>query len=560
MLGRLKIKLKLALLLGLSALSLTAAVAVSAAIVHGKLVADREMQIQRLVEVATGIVKEWHAKEVSGALTRAEAQTGALAALRPLRYGGEEYFFIQDYRGVTVLNGPKPELEGKLRIDAKDPDGVPNVRLQIEAAKAGGGFVYYRFPRPGSTVPVQKVSYAGNFAPWEWAICTGVYVDDIEAEYHATLWRLGLAALTIILVTALITWLINRDIAGPLVKLQETMERLAAGDLELAVDGTRRRDEIGGMARTVLVFQGNAVAMHRLEAEREQMAREAEAEKKRALKALADGFESTVSGIITTVHRSATEMHGTAQSLAASTEGTRTQAHAVAHGANEATANVQTVATASDELSSSIAEISRQIGQAAALARQANDAGHGAEATVAGLSAAVDKIGEVAGLIAAIASQTNLLALNATIEAARAGEAGRGFAVVAGEVKALAAQTAQATDGIRAQIAEIQAATAQAVAAIKAIAGTIGSVDEISTSIASAVEEQSSATGEIARNVQQAAAGAREVSSNIGGVSLAVDTAGETAANVLGAADLLVRQAELLQREVGQFLATVRAA
>jgi len=559
-LGLLKIKAKLTLLLAMSALSLAAVAAVGATVVHNKMVDDRQIQTQRLVEVALGVVKSWQAKEAAGTLTRAAAQAGAIEALRPVRYGANDYFFIQNYEGKTILNDSNRALEGKVRLDAKDPDGVPNVKLQIDAAKAGGGFVYYRFPRPGSKDPVQKVSYAGGFDPWQWAVCTGVYVDDIDAEYRATLLHLGLAALGILLITAIIAFLVNRDIAGPLVNLQSTMERLAAGDLSAPIDGAERRDEIGGMARTVQVFKDNAVTMRRLESEREELAHKAEADKKRTFASLADAFEQKVSGIIGTVHQSAAQMHGTAQAMAQSAENTRGQARAVASGANEATTNVQTVATASEELSSSIADIGRQIEHASAVTRQANEEGQGAQVTVAGLSSAVEKIGEVTALIAAIAQQTNLLALNATIEAARAGEAGRGFAVVAGEVKSLATQTAQATETIRNQIADIQSETASAVSAIKNIATTIQKVDEISTSIASSVQQQNAATQEISRNVQQAASGAREVSGNIGGVSIAVDKAGETAADMLKSADSLVKQADALQSEVGQFLQSVRAA
>jgi methyl-accepting chemotaxis protein len=560
-LGRLKIKSKLALLLGLTAISLVVAMIVGASFLHTKMMSDRETQTKHLVEVALGIVQDGHAKEKAGTLTTAQAQAGAIAALRPLRYGGSEYFFIQRYDGKTMLNGPKPELEAQpSRMDVVDPDGVPNVRLQIQAAEAGGGFVYYRFPRPGSGEPVQKVSYAVGFDPWKWAICTGVYVDDIEAEYDRTLWRMVAAALSIMVITGLVGELVNRDIAGPLHKLQALMERLAKGDMSITVLGTLRRDEIGGMAKTVQVFKDNALAMRRLEAERAELTQKAEVEKKRALAALADVFEQKVSGIIETVHRSATQMHGTAQSMAQTADVTREQARAVAEGATEATANVQTVAAASEQLSSSISEIGRHILQASAVARQANEEGQRTHDTVAGLATAADKIGEVAALIAAIAQQTNLLALNATIEAARAGEAGRGFAVVAGEVKSLATQTAHATDSIRAQIGSIQAATSSTVTAIKNIAATIRTVDQISTSIASSIEEQTSATHEIARNVQQAASGAQDVSDNIGGVSLAVAKAGETATNVLQAADVLKRQADMLQQEVDQFLRTVRAA
>ena len=437
---------------------------------------------------------------------------------------------------------------------------IPYLKQQVEAAERGGGFVYYDFPRPGSTKAVRKVSYARGFDLWRWAICTGVYIDDIDNDFDALLHKLIFAGLLIIAVTWLFAYIVSRDIALPLGRLRGMMERLAAGDLDVDVRETLRRDEIGAMARTVQVFKDNALAKRRLEEEHASLARKAELEKKNALAAIADGFRRKVSGIVETVLHSATQMQGSAQAMATAAEMTRGQARAVAAGATEATVNVETVAASSEELSSTIADIGRQIKQASAVARQANEDGKRTHGTVAGLAAAADKIGEVAALIAAIAQQTNLLALNATIEAARAGEAGRGFAVVAGEVKSLATQTAQATETIRAQIAGIQGATASAVAAINGIANTVSSVDKISTSIASSVEQQTAATREIARNVQQAAAGAHEVSDNIGGVSIAVDQAGETARNVLKAADLLATQADLLQREVDQFLSTVRAA
>jgi methyl-accepting chemotaxis protein len=561
LLGRVTIKIKLALLLTIATLALVVAGVAGADVIYYKMLSDREAQTQRLVDVALGIVGAWHKREESGELTRKEAQAGAIAALRPLRYGEgasdkeRDYFFIQDYDFATILNDAKTDLE------RAGPRGtIPYVKQQVEAAQRGGGFVYYNFPRPGSTQAVRKVTYARGFETWRWAICTGVYIDDIDNEFDALRRQLIVAGLLIIAVTWLSAYVVSRDIALPLDRLQGMMERLAAGDLNVDVRETLRRDEIGAMARTVQIFKDNALAKRRLEEEHASLARKAELEKKNALAAIADGFRRKVSGIVETVLHSATEMQGSAQAMAKAAETTREQARAVAAGATEATVNVETVASSSEELSSTIADIGRQIQQASAVARQANEDGKRTHATVAGLAAAADKIGEVAALIAAIAQQTNLLALNATIEAARAGEAGRGFAVVAGEVKSLATQTAQATETIRAQIAGIQGATASAVAAINGIANTVSAVDRISTSIASSVEQQTAATREIARNVQQAADGAHEVSDNIGGVSLAVDQAGETASNVLKAADLLAAQADLLQREVDQFLSTVRAA
>ncbi len=175
---------------------------------------------------------------------------------------------------------------------------------------------------------------------------------------------------------------------------------------------------------------------------------------------------------------------------------------------------MQTVAAAAEELSSSISEISRQVGQSAEIGRKAVDEARHTNDDVQGLADAAQKIGDVVSLITDIAGQTNLLALNATIEAARAGDAGKGFAVVASEVKSLATQTAKATEEIATQIAGMQEATTSAVEAIK----RIGEIDEIATSIASAVEQQGAATQEISRNAQQAAAGTQEVNGNIGGL------------------------------------------
>jgi len=162
--------------------------------------------------------------------------------------------------------------------------------------------------------------------------------------------------------------------------------------------------------------------------------------------------------------------------------------------------------------------------------------------------------------VKSIADQTNLLALNATIEAARAGEAGKGFAVVASEVKSLANQTAKATEDIGAQITAIQAEVGQSVTAIKGIGATIQEISEISTTIAAAVEEQGAATQEIARNVQQAAAGTQEVSTNITGVTQAAGETGQAAGQVLSAAEELGRQSNVLQKQVDQFIASIRAA
>ncbi len=393
-----------------------------------------------------------------------------------------------------------------------------------------------------------------------WSLVVTVPLESALADAN----RLRDIALVVgaasILFGALCAWLFGSSLARPVIAMAEAMRRLVQGDHAVEVPALDREDEIGQMAKSVQVFKDNAVEMERLKAEQAEAERRAADEKKRLMNELADGFETSVGGIVEKVTASANEMQSTAQTLTATAEETSRQSTAVAAASEQASTNVQTVASAAEELSSSIAEISRQVAQSAEIAGQAVADAERSNRQVQGLAEAAQRIGEVVQLITDIASQTNLLALNATIEAARAGEAGKGFAVVASEVKNLANETAKATDEITGQIAGIQQATRDAVDAIQAIGETIGRINEIATTIASAVEEQGAATQEIARNVQQAAAGTQEVSSNIAGVTQAAGDTGAAASQMLAASGELARQGDVLSGEVGKFLQAVRAA
>ncbi len=367
---------------------------------------------------------------------------------------------------------------------------------------------------------------------------------------------LSLVALALGMVAA---FLIARGITRPVSGMTTVMEKLASGDLSVAIPATEQKDEVGQMARTVEVFKQSMVETERLRAEqaKEQAIRE---ERAKTIEAAVTEFEAAAKSVVGIVSSSASEMQASAESLSATAEETARQATAVAAASEQASSNVQTVATAGEELSSSISEIGRQVGQSTRITGQAVEEAERTNSKVQGLAEAALRIGDVVKLINDIAGQTNLLALNATIEAARAGEAGKGFAVVASEVKSLANQTAKATDEIGAQISSIQAATKDSVDAIQSIGRTIGEVNEIATTIAAAVEEQGAATSEIARNVQEAARGTQEVSSNIGGVTQASAATGSAASQVLSAAGELAQQAETLRTRVDTFLAKVRAA
>jgi len=353
--------------------------------------------------------------------------------------------------------------------------------------------------------------------------------------------------------------LIGGGIARPVTALTSAMKALAGGDKTVDIPSQENGDEVGDMARAVLVFKESMIQADDLAA-REREAQKRREERGRQIEALTGSFDADVSQLLQSLTKSATEMTSTASTMSKIADGTNERATAVAGAAEQASANVQTVATATEELSSSIQEISRQVAQSSNVAERAvNEANH-TDAQIQGLARAAHRIGEVVNLITDIAEQTNLLALNATIEAARAGDAGKGFAVVASEVKNLANQTAKATDEISQQIADIQAETQDAVRAIQSITSTISEMSEISSTIASAVEEQGAATSEIARNVEQASTGTQEVTSNIIEVTHSAGETGTAATQVTSVANSLNTQADHLKQQVEKFLEGVRAA
>ncbi|MGA7807086.1 methyl-accepting chemotaxis protein, partial [Bradyrhizobium sp.] len=377
--------------------------------------------------------------------------------------------------------------------------------------------------------------------------------------YDAASWMVLGIIIAAMIAGGVVGFFLVRDVSRGIQSVVRPMQALGSGDLAAEVPHRGEKTEIGAMADTLQVFKETLIAK---KAADEAAAHEAEAkiERGRRVDQITREFESMIGEIVDTVSTASMQLENSAGSLTSTANRGQQLSTVVAAASEEASANVQSVASATEELSSSVKEISRQVQESARIAGDAVGQARTTTERVSELSQAANRIGDVVELINTIAGQTNLLALNATIEAARAGEAGRGFAVVASEVKALAEQTAKATGEIGEQVAGIQAATQHSVGAIKEISGTIEKLSEISSAIAAAVEEQGVATQEISRNVQQAAQGTQQVSSNISDVQRGASETGSASSQVLSAAQSLSGDSNRLKLEVGKFLDTVRAA
>jgi methyl-accepting chemotaxis protein len=355
------------------------------------------------------------------------------------------------------------------------------------------------------------------------------------------------------------SWLIGRSITRPLNGLAGVMQRLAGGDTSARIPATNARDEIGEMARTVIVFRDNMIEREKLAATQTDASR-AQAQRNDTIALTITQFKHSVESALSKLRGASMKLEMSSSDLNKAADTMSADARTAEQRVAAASDNVTTAAGSVEELAASIGEIASQAAKSTDVAGRAVSEAQRTVTTMSELGSAATRIGEVVGLIQAIAGQTNLLALNATIEAARAGESGKGFAVVASEVKSLAGQTAKATEEIAEQIGSIQSAAADAARAIEQVNAIIREMSAIATMVAATVDQQNSAVASIAEGVSRASGEARSGAEAMSKVAGVTTDARSTASDVKDLADAVAVEAENLEAEVRQFLTNVQAA
>ncbi len=478
----------------------------------------------------------------------------------------EQLIRLAEYRGhvLSAWTAARPKVE-QLGADMSGPLSAAQDALSGSFDQTRqtvyGAFLAGKAPAMAAqdwfTEATKAIDSVGALQKAVGAHVAGMMEAQRSAANGEFVWAFVLLAGALV-ATALTLAIAHWGITSPLTRLTNVTRALTAGQLDVDIAATSRGDEIGHLFRSVIEFRSALVEAAELREERARLEQEAEAEKLRNRQKLADGLEATVGTVAASLGTAALQLESAANTLSAGAEETSNQSTAVVRAAEYAQQGTQSAAGATEELSSSVKEIGRQVEASSEAAKAAVRLADDTAKQVLGLAHTAQQIETVVALIADIAARTNLLALNATIEAARAGEAGKGFAVVASEVKELAAQTEKATSEISSQATEIQTATRASSEAIETIATRVRDIGATTAAIAAAVTEQEAATAEVARSISMAAGAASEVGGSIFGVADAAKETSRTSSEVNGAASSLSGLVGQLKQEVANVVVGLR--
>jgi methyl-accepting chemotaxis protein len=408
----------------------------------------RRESMRRVIEMTNSVLDNYEKEAAAGRMTRAEAQSAALAVVKALRFDGDNYVLIVKTAGEIVYH-PNPAIKNTI-------PNVQKVWVDTLAQNPGGGSAQYQMTKPGHKGEFPKVSYIKRFEPWDWIMGAGVYVDDVQKEIRAFLWLAILASVIVCAVVFLVTLKLGNRIVHP---IKQLVQGLQESDLNHRIE-IRSRDEIGEAAAAFNTYNSNL--------------------RERVLKV--DSFASRVASGSTQLAASSEEMARTVVDIAQVSEDLKNAGERVSQSMLHLASNVETTAKGTKATG-------RQSDEAVHDASLGAQAGQGAAQGMQEIQQVTNQIVQAVKVIQDIARQTNLLSLNAAIEAAKAGSQGKGFAVVAEEVRKLAERSRTSAQEIEQLIQNAQETVLTGVSSVKTTLENLDAIRGRITNIANSIQD-----------------------------------------------------------------------
>jgi methyl-accepting chemotaxis protein len=419
---------------------------------------EKRIASRHLVETIFQLVTEYNARIVSGEFTTEEAQKRAKKRIENMRYGSNDYFWINDMAPKMLMHPLKPEMNGKDLADIKDPNGKRLFADFVKVCKdKGEGYIDYVWDKEGK--PAAKISYVKLYKPWGWIIGTGIYVDDIQKDVSSLRWRIVGGTSLILTLFLFLAIFVGSSIATPLKSAVISLNKMADGDLTVEIPNGGN-DETGKLLTAML------------------------------------SMKTKLSAVVADVQETARNVASGSQELSAT-------AQHMSQGATEQAASAEEVSSSMEEMAAGIRQNTDNALQTEKIAvKSAFDAKEGGKA-VSETVRAMNEIATRIGIVEEIARQTNLLALNAAIEAARAGEHGKGFAVVASEVRKLAERSQHGAGEISGLSTRSVAIAEQAGSMLARMVPDIQRTAELVQEISASNREQDCGAGQINEAIQK---------------------------------------------------------
>ena len=542
-----------------------------------QLLQDVDTSLKNEAQIVVSLLEKVYQQQQAGLLSEPEAKKIAANLVRDLRYDdGKGYFWIDTADGVNVVLLGR-DVEGKSRIDLVDPNGVHFIQEMLKNGRqSGGGYTDLSFAKPGETTPLPKRNYTTTFAPYQWVLGTGVWIDQIDtliaaqkeaidADFYSSLRMTVLVSVLIEALCIALAIFFSNKLATPIAHVTNRLATLAQGDfrhnaaLEAKISST---DEIGRMSQALDTLQHNV---------RQMM--------KQAIEA-AEKITTAVGQLNESADQSATVSSQVASSMSkvadscneqfAEMDRTKAQIGTLEQHMSAFAGNLSQTVDAVEGTNRAAVQGATCVNEAVLqMQRIAESVSRSAE-VITVLGEESDKIGTIVDAIAAIADQTNLLALNAAIEAARAGENGRGFAVVAEEVRKLAEQSSTSADEITALITSIQEKAQNAVevmqeGASQAQGGTeaVDAAGRTFKEIASMVEHvasESSAMGSRVHELEQSTHSIRNSAESMNKMSRSVAAESQTVSAATQEQTAAVQQIAGASRSLNEMSQAMHAA